>query len=177
MNRPKVSVFLGLSLDGYIAGEGGDLSWLSIVQTDPPEDTGFDALMRDVDVMVFGRNTYDTALAFEAWPYASKRVVVLTHRALRPRHGEEVHAGPLVDLLASLGQAGHRHVYLDGGGVTREGLAAGVVDELTLSWLPVILGKGIPLFASGLSMSRWHLAQSRAFASGLVQARYVPAPG
>ena len=82
MNRPRVSVFLGVSLDGYIAGESDDLSWLSIVQTDPPEDTGYEALMREVDVLVLGRNTYEKVLTFGDWPYHGKRVIALTHHAL-----------------------------------------------------------------------------------------------
>ena len=62
--RPRVSVFLGVSIDGYIAGEGGSLEWLSIVETDPPEDTGYAALMADVDALVIGRNTYDAVIGF-----------------------------------------------------------------------------------------------------------------
>lgn len=174
MNRPKVSVFLGISLDGYIAGKGGDLSWLSMVETDPPEDTGFHALMNDIDVMVLGRNTYDTALSFAGWPYSGKRVVILTHRSFRSRHGEEQFSGDPVSLLQSLKQDGSKHVYLDGGAVTRTALAAGIVDELTLSWVPIILGDGIALFEAGLPRSGWRLTQSRAFPSGLVQSRYVP---
>ena len=65
MARPKVSVFLGISLDGYIAGEGGDLSWLAVVATTPPEDTGYEALKSAGDVLVLGRNSYDTAVALD----------------------------------------------------------------------------------------------------------------
>ena len=174
MKRPRVSVFLGVSLDGYIAGESDDLSWLSIVQTDPPEDTGYEALMREVDVLVLGRNTYEKVLTFGDWPYHGKRVIVLTHHALYPRHGEEAHGGDLCALLAELGAAGHAHVYLDGGMAVRDGLAAGVVDTLTLSWVPVILGQGTALFGVGMPTSKWRLVSSRAFPSGLVQARYQP---
>lgn len=177
MLRPKVSVFLGISLDGYIAGIGGDLSWLSVVETDPPEDTGYEVLMRDIDVMLLGRNTYDKALSFEAWPYHGKRVIVLTQRGLERRHDEEAYDGDLPALLASLAEQQHRHVYLDGGAAVRQGLQADVVDELTLSWVPTILGQGIPLFVAGLPTRRWRLKAARSFGSGLVQATYVALRG
>ncbi|MDR2054469.1 MAG: hypothetical protein LBQ10_01155 [Desulfovibrio sp.] len=74
MHRPKVSVFLAVSLDGYIAGEKDELSWLETYSGDTPESTGYAALMDSVDTMVFGRNTYDVVLPFEPWPYAGKKI-------------------------------------------------------------------------------------------------------
>jgi dihydrofolate reductase len=175
MARPRVSVFLGLSLDGFIAGEGGDLSWLDPYDGDPPEETGYAELMREVDTLVIGRGTYDTVLGFQPWPYPGKRVVVLTHRPLSPRHGEEACDGPLPALLERLGAEDRRHVYLDGGGAVRQGLAAGVVDRLTLSWVPVVLGRGVPLFGPELPRLGWRPEGTRSFRSGLVQVRYAPA--
>lgn len=168
----KVSVFLGISLDGYIAGPDNDLSWLSAVETDPPEDTGYNALMADIDVLVMGRNTYDTVLTFDFWPYEGKQVVVLTGRPLTPQHGETVFNGALSDLLTELTNRGHKHVYLDGGHVVRQGLHQQLVDALTLNWVPVTIGKGVRLFDGDISMSRWKLASHRAFPSGLLQGRY-----
>lgn len=171
--RPKVSAFLGLSLDGYIAGQKGDLSWMSPFQTDSSEDTGYKALMDSVDVLIMGRNTYDVVRNFESWPYTGKRVIVLTHRPLLPLHGETTHEGPLSDLLAQLHAESYQHVYIDGGSIIREGLANGVIDTLTLSWLPVVLGNGIPLFQPGTPMSYWHPKKLRAFPSGLLQGQYT----
>lgn len=175
MHRPTVSVFLALSLDGFIAGENGDLSWLAEFSSDSPDDTGYTALMHDVDVLVMGRNTYDTVIGFEPWPYAGKRVVVMTHRPFSARHGEESFAGTLAALLAQLADEGHRHVYLDGGAVAREGIAAGLVDSITFSWVPVVLGGGVPLFGPGLPRTALRLDATKRLPSGLVQARYVPA--
>lgn len=173
--RPKVSVFMGLSLDGYIAGENGDLSWLTEIAPDPPEQTGYTAFFDDIDVLVLGRNTYDIVLPFETWPYVGKKVVVLTHRPLEPQHGETAYEGSLPDLLRRLRHEGFRHVYLDGGETVRQGLRLNVVDELTLSWLPVILGKGIPLFTEELPRLHWRLEETRTLPSGLLQGKYVRA--
>lgn len=172
-NRPQVSVFVGISLDGYLAGEGGDLSWLSAFQTHPPEDTGYDDLMARADVLVQGRNTYDTVRTFETWPYTGKRVIVLTRRPLLPQYGETIHEGPLPALLKTLQAEGCRHVYLDGGVVVREALNADVVDTLVLNWVPVVLGKGIPLFREGVRASHWVTHSMRHFSNGIIQGTFV----
>lgn len=176
---PKVIVFLGLSLDGYIAGPDNELDWLNmewsnICLTDPLENTGFHDLLNRIDCMIMGRNTYDTVLPFGDWPYKNKRVVVLTSREAISMHGETFYSGSLSDLLKQLEAEGVKNVYLDGGNAVRQGLEANIVDELTLSWIPIILGKGIPLFESTLSKSQWKLESSRSFPSGLLQATYVP---
>ncbi len=168
----RVSVFLGLSLDGFIASEGGGLDWLDLVRTDPPEDTGYLALMASTDVLVMGRSTYNAVIAFPEWPYAGKRLVVLTHRPLEAKHGEESFEGELTELFERLAQEGHQHVYLDGGDVVRQGLRANRVTDLTLSWLPIVLGSGIALFERGLPERRWRLVRSCGFPSGLMQATY-----
>ena len=93
--------------------------------------------------------------------------------ALSPLHGEEPFDGPLPPLLERLAGQGVRHVYLDGGAAVRQGLRAGVVDSLTLSWVPGVLGQGVPLFEAGLPRLGLRLEGSRILPSGLVQARYV----
>ena len=173
MPRPLTSVFLGLSLDGCIAGPDGDLSFLDTVATDPPEDTGFETLLRTADALVMGRNTYETAAGFDPWPYAGKRTLVLTHRPLAARAGVETRSGPLADILDALGAEGVAHVYLDGGEIVRQALAADLVDRLTLSWVPVVLGKGLRLFDGDSPTRRLKLEGVASFPSGLAQTRYV----
>ena len=169
MQKTFVSVFLGTSIDGCIAGEDGDLSWLADLVPDSPEATGYTALMAQVDTLLIGRTTYDAVLGFEPWPYAGKRVLVLSHRDFAPRHGEERREGSVAAVLAA---EGCRHVYLDGGAVIRAGLREGVIDSLTLSVLPVVLGRGVRLFEDGLPRSDWRLEGTRQLPSGVVQLRY-----
>ncbi len=173
MKKPFVSVFLGISIDGCIAGEDGDLSWLAELAPDSPEATGYTALMAQVDTLLIGRTTYDAVLGFEPWPYAGKRVVVLSHRDFVPRHGEERREGSVGAVLEALAREGCRHVYLDGGAVIRAGLREGVVDSLILSVLPVVLGKGVRLFEDGLPRSGWRLDDTRQLPSGVAQLRYL----
>ena len=162
----RCSVFIATSLDGFIAREDGSLDWLELAAGDP-DDHGYSELMASVDTLVVGRGTYDTALGFPEWPYGGKRVVVMTHRAVEPRHGTEAFAGTPRELLAKLADA--RHVYVDGGNVIRQFLDAGLIDDITLSLLPIVLGAGIPLF--GGREHRFKLEGHQAWPSGLVQLR------
>lgn len=172
-SRPHTAVFLGISLDGFIAGPNGDLSWLSECAGESPAETGYDELLSRVDTHLIGRQTYESVLAFAQWPYAGQRVKVLTHRPLEPRFSETACHGPIEQVLARLGAEGARGVYLDGGQVVRQALAAGLVDELTLSWVPVMLGGGVRLFDAAMPRSQWQLVGSRSFKSGMLQGRYA----
>ena len=171
MGRPRCSVFIAASLDGFIARRDGGIDWLSIVET-PGEDYGYARFFAAVDALVLGRGTYDTVRGFAAWPYGDKRCVVLAHDPPEAQHGETFHAGPPAPLLERLHADGVRRVYVDGGAVIRQFLGDGLIDDITLSIIPVILGDGIRLFDGGGPERRLRLQGSQAFASGLVQLTY-----
>ncbi len=168
MTRPTGLVFIAQSADGYIARRDGGIDWLSIVEK-KGEDYGFQRFFDTVDALVVGRATYEVALGFDAWPWAGKRVVVLTHRPRRPRHGEELLAARPPALMKRLAREGVKRVYVDGGSVVSQFLAAGCVDELTVSTLPIVLGAGIRLFQGAIPERRLQLVRSRPYPSGLVQ--------
>ncbi|HET6922693.1 MAG TPA: dihydrofolate reductase family protein [Anaeromyxobacteraceae bacterium] len=172
MSRPRCSVFVGVSLDGFIAGPDGALDWLA-----PFEGTehGYQAFFDAVDAVVIGRATYDVVLGFGTWPYAGKRVVVLTHRPPSARHGEAFLAGAPEAVVARLAADGVRRAYVDGGAVVSQFLAAGLVDDLTLTFVPVLLGDGIRLFRAPLPERSFRLAGAQTYPSGLVQVRYTAA--
>jgi dihydrofolate reductase len=160
------SVFIATSLDGYIARADHGLDWLKIVER-PGEDYGFAAFFATVDTLVMGRGTYDVVTAFPEWPYGAKRIVVLTHRPAQPREGVEFFGGNIADLRLS------GRTYVDGGNVIQQFLTAGLVDDMTISIIPIILGGGIRLFAGGEGEHRMHLEGHQAWDSGLVQLRYT----
>ena len=166
---PRFSVFIATSLDGYIARRNGAIDWLSIVHP-VDEAHGYGAFMATVDAIVVGRGTYDTVLGFEEWPYGGKRVAVMTHRPARPRHGEEFFSGSAAELAARLQDA--RRVYVDGGKVVSQFLAAGLIDDMTISVIPIILGEGLRLFPGGEGEHRLELEGQRSWPSGMVQMRY-----
>lgn len=171
MERPHFAVFLATSLDGFIARPDGGLDWLQSVHLEG-EDYGFGAFMTGVDTLVVGRATYDVVLGFEPWPYVGKRVVVLTHRPPAPRHDEVFMAGDPTAIAAALAASGARRVYLDGGATVRAFLAADLVDSLTLSILPVVLGAGIRLFGGDGPERRLALEGVESWSTGMVQLRY-----
>lgn len=168
----QVSVFLALSLDGFLARADGGVDWLEPFQQAGGEDYGFAEFFGSVDALVLGRHTYDTARGFGEWPYTGKRVIVLTHHPVTPVVDETTFAGDLADLLSRLDVQSVRRVYLDGGLVVREALARGLVDDLTLSLIPVTLGAGRPLFGPEIRNEAWELTRCRQFPSGIVQVTY-----
>lgn len=170
--QPCVSVYIAVSLDNFIARDDGALDWLADVQDAGGGDYGYAAFMDTIDAVVLGRETYDAVRTFDTWPFTDKRVIVLTNRALAPAFGEEVYAGALMPLMHRLGDAGISRVYLDGGATIRQGLDEGLVDDITLSIVPVILGTGRPLFARGVPGSGWRLLRAESHPTGLVQLQY-----
>jgi dihydrofolate reductase len=176
MSRPHTAAFLGTSLDGFIAGPEDELDWLER-GGGPPEDNGFAGFFSTVDALLIGRRTWEVVSRFATWPYEGKRVFVLTRRPAEGRHGERFLEGPVARVLEELAADGVRRVYVDGGRVVSQVLAAGLLDELTVSILPVVIGRGIRLFEDA-GPERWfHLASSRVFGSGMVQLRYVARRG
>jgi dihydrofolate reductase len=171
MQRPRCSVFIATSLDGYIARSDGTFDFLSIVER-PDEDYGFAEFFASVDALVIGRNTYETALAFPEWPYAGKRCIVLTHRETPSVHGEQFFAGEPAALVDTLGLSGAQRLYVDGGAVIRQFLADGLIDDLTLSIVPMLLGQGVPLFGPEVPEQLLVLKTSKSYESGLVQLCY-----
>lgn len=180
MNAPKPPflVFIAASLDGFIARPDGSLDWLEhLPPTEPPEDHGYGDFVARIDTLVMGRGTFEKVMTFEAWPYAGLRVVVLS-RSLGAipaafAHKAELHSGSLEELLPRL--AGARGVYVDGGQVIQSFLRAGLIDEMTITQVPVLLGAGRPLFGAWGGAQGdvwWTLHASRSFGSGLVQSTY-----
>jgi dihydrofolate reductase len=172
----QCSVFIAVSLDGFVARLDGSVDWLSLVES-PGEDYGYQRFFDSIDTLVVGRSTYQLALGFEPWPYQGKRCIVLAHTETTSRHGEEFFAGEVSALATRLAAEGAKRVYVDGGAVIQQFLDAGLIHDLTLSVIPVLLGAGIPLFgAKNPRDQKLELLASRSFPSGLVQTHYRVLP-
>jgi dihydrofolate reductase len=167
--RPRFSVFIAISLDGYIARADGSIDWLSIVHP-VDEAHGYNAFMASVDTVVIGRGTYETVLGYGTWPYIGKRVIVMTHRPVEARNGEEPFSGTPLEVVSRLAEA--KRVYVDGGKVVSEFFGADLIDDVTISVIPIVLGNGIRLFSGGEGEHRLELEGSRSWPSGMVQMRY-----
>ncbi|UHQ19541.1 dihydrofolate reductase family protein [Lysobacter sp. KIS68-7] len=169
----KASVFVGTSLDGFIARPGGALDFL------PPgggEPHGYDEFMATVDALVIGRNTFETVLAFDVWPYGKKPVFVLSTRTLPPvPPGAVVEhmSGAPAEIASVLAARGIRHIYVDGGITIQRFLQAGLIQRLVVTRVPVLIGAGIPLFGPLQKDIRLVHVRTQAYRSGLVQSEYT----
>ncbi len=172
----RVSVYIGASLDGFIARPDGDIAWLN--EAEPPEggdDLGYGELYNAVDALVLGRGTFEKVMEFD-WPYGSKPLIVLS-KSLKEvpeklRNSVRIDRSEPQELLDKLAQAGVKHIYLDGGKVIQSFLREGLVDDMTLTTIPVLIGDGIPLFGSLEEDIKLDLLESRSWANGFVQSKY-----
>jgi dihydrofolate reductase len=171
----RASVFVGTSLDGFIARANGAFDFL------PPgggEPHGYDEFIATVDALVIGRKTFETVLGFDGWAYGKKPVFVLSNRAIAaPPAGAVVErmSGAPTEIVSRLEARGIKHIYVDGGITIQQFLQAGLIQRLIITRVPVLIGTGIPLFGPlGRDISLKHVA-TRQYASGLVQSEYVVA--
>jgi dihydrofolate reductase len=168
-----VSVFVGTSLDGFIARPNGALDFLPAGGGEPH---GYNEFIATVDALVIGRNTFETVLAFPEWPYGDKRVVVLSSRpldfsAVRGGRVEQM-AGDPAEIVATLAATGAHHLYVDGGITIQRFLRAGLVQRLVVTRVPVLIGEGIPLFGALPRDLRLRHVATQQYASGLVKSEY-----
>jgi dihydrofolate reductase len=168
-----VSVFIGTSVDGFIARPNGEFDFLP---ADGGEPHGYAEFMTSVDALVIGRKTFETVLSLAAWPYGDKRVVVLSSRPLdlsAVRGGVvEQMAGPPAEIVAKLAASGAHHLYVDGGITIQGFLRAGLVQRLIITRVPVLIGDGIPLFGSLPHDVRLRHVVTQHYPSGLVKSEY-----
>ena len=169
-----ISVFIGASVDGFIARSNGDLDFLPEGGGEPH---GYVEFMAGIDALVIGRKTFETVLAFPVWPYGDKRVVVLSNTPLdfaRVRGGNvEQMSGSPAEIVSKLAADGAHNLYIDGGITIQRFLRAGLIQRLIITRVPVLIGDGIPLFGSLPRDIRLQHVATRHYSSGLVQTEYV----
>lgn len=178
-SRPQVEVFIAASIDGFIARPDGSLDWLMRAQASAPagEDFGYADFMASIDALVMGRKTFETVLGFDPWPYGERPVWVMSRRqasqipeSLTPwvRHG----GSGARTLLRKLAQQGIRRVYLDGGELIQHFLLEDLIDRITLTTVPLLLGQGRRLWGPLPADRNWTLEAARHWECGFVQCRF-----
>lgn len=173
----KISAYIGTSLDGFIARENGDLDWLpgSDGETNG-EDYGFNNFIESVDILIMGRKTYDKVMTFGYWPYGEKRVIVLSSK---PVEIPEQLIGTVdsrscspTELVEELYESGAKHLYVDGGKTIQSFINAGLIQEITITSVPVLIGSGITLFGRLDQDIKLHHIETCSFDNGFVQSKY-----
>lgn len=178
----RVTIHMAASLDGYIARKDGSVDWLETSDVFADGDTmdpGFvEAFLETIDCYVMGSRTYETALRFEAqglgWSYGGKPTFVLTSRKLpRTRDNVEFFSGDLTQFMNERLRPAFRSIWVVGGGaVSAECLRLGLADEVSYSILPILIGDGIAFFEKIDRDIPLHLAEVKAYKSGMVELRY-----
>src|SRR6202158_2950350 len=165
-----VSVFVGTSLDGFIARSNGSFDFLPAGGGEPH---GYDEFIATVDALVIGRNTFETVLSLPTWPYGQKRVVALSSRPLDfSAVGEgivEQMEGSPAEIVAKPAAGGTHHLYVDGGITIQRFLRAGLVQRLPINRVPVLIGDGIPLFGTLPHDLQFRHIATQQYPSGLVK--------
>ena len=174
------SVFLGMSVDGFIARLDGDIGWLTggAEPDGPPDDGeggdfGFAEFVSGIDALLMGRATYDVIAPFAEWPYQGKPVHVLsTTLEEGDARVAAVHRS-FDEAVAALDEAGYRRVYVDGGRTVHTALRAGLIADLTLARVPVLIGTGHTPFGELAADIPLEHARTREFPGGMVQSTYT----
>ena len=169
----KASVFVGTSVDGFIARHNGDFDFLPEGGGEPH---GYAEFIATVDVIVIGRNSFDKVLTLDTWPYQDMRVVVLSNRAIdtSAMRGARIErmSGPPPEIVDRLAATGAQHAYIDGGITVQQFLRAGLIQRLTITQVPVLVGQGIRLFGPLTQDLKLRHLSTQAYASGLVKTEY-----
>jgi dihydrofolate reductase len=170
------------SLDGFIARKDGKVDWLQTSDEfigGDSMDPGFvEAFLKTIDCYVMGSRTYETALSFEAnglgWVYGDKPTFVLTSRELpRKRNTVEFYSGDLAQFVNGRLRSAFRSIWFVGGSVvSADCVRLGLADEIRYSILPILIGGGISFFAKLDGDVALHLAEVKAYRSGMVELRY-----
>jgi dihydrofolate reductase len=167
------SVFIGTSVDGFIARPNDDLDFLP---PDGGEPHGYDEFIASIDAIVIGRKTFEKVLTMGPWPYGDKRVVVLSSRPLDLSKAVggtvEQMAGTPAEIVSQLAASGAHHLYIDGGITIQRFLRAGLIQRLIITRVPVLIGEGVPLFGALPHDIRLRHVATRHYPSGLVQSEY-----
>jgi dihydrofolate reductase len=144
----KSKVYIGTSLDGFIARKNGDFSWLSQFANDEAIKA-YEEFINTVDAIVIGKGTFEKVLTFPSWPYTKKVFVLSTSLKEVPGSVKEkviILSMQPKDLLSYLSGLGILNIYIDGGSVIQNFLKEDLVDELIIAKAPILIGSGIPLF-------------------------------
>ena len=182
----KCSVYIATSADGFIAKEDGSVDWLH-TSGNPEADMGDDAdmgmnnYMASVDCMIMGRKCMDTISSFnltpEQWPYGDIKIIVLSNTVkVAPENLKgkvEMYSGDLNSLISKLENEGFKHAYIDGGTTIQQFINLKLINEMTITRAPILLGEGKPLFGKTFKDLKLEQAHATAYPNDFIQVKYT----
>ena len=179
----KCSVYIATSADGFIATPDGSVDWLmAVANTQEPVEmaVSFESYLKTVDCLIMGRKCMEQIASFnlsaEQWPYGDLRIIVLSKSISEVPDSlpgkVEMYAGEIPDLIAKLEAEGYQHAYVDGGSVITSFLNLQLINEMTVSQAPIILGDGLRLFGKVDKAIKLQDVKSEAYENGFIQSHY-----
>lgn len=173
MSNSRNILYIAMSLDGYIATEENDLSFLE-PYSDGSEDYGYYDFMENVKTIIMGRKTYDIILGFDIeFPHRKEKCYVLSNSKTGKDENVEFYNGSLPDLISSIKKEEAGDIFLDGGAeVVKEFAKQSLIDLYIITIIPVFLGSGIRLFKDGRPEQDLELIKSESYKNGVVQVWY-----
>lgn len=176
LNKTSNNVFIGASLDGYIADKAGGLAWLDMIPNPDNNDLGYIAFTEQIDALLMGRTTFETVINFDIdWPY-SKPVFVLSNTLNKvPSDLEDkvfLIKGTLTEVLEAIHQRGFTRLYIDGGVTIQNFLKEDLIDNIIITTIPILLGGGSPLFSALPKELEFEYVKTEVYLEELVQTHY-----
>lgn len=172
----KNSVFIATSIDGYIADKNGGIDWLHSIPNPNNDDMGYVEFTSNIDALVMGRTTFQTVCSFDVdWPY-DKPVFVLSNtlneipESLREK--AFLIKGTLSKIIEQINSKGYNSLYIDGGTTIRNFLKADLIDEMTITIIPIVLGGGSPLFLKLHKELKFELVKTKTYLNQITQSHY-----
>ena len=169
-------VYIAASLDGFIARNDGNVDWLNEIPNPEGSDYGFGEFIRRIDAVVMGRKTFEIVLSFGGWPYTKPVFVLSTALTSLPKRTAgkaEIIKGKPGAVVRELNSRGYKNLYIDGGKTIQAFLKEDLIDEIILTRIPVLLGKGIPLFGELKDEQKYEHKETVVFNNALVKSSYI----
>ena len=176
MNKP-LTLYISMSIDGYLATEEDDLSFLTAVEQEG-EDYGYFEFLERVDKYIVGKNTYEVVVKLCDGKFPASDTLdcyVVTSKELQDdQNGVHFYNGDLKSLVAKLKSEAKKGIYCDGGALlVKSLLEQNLIDEIIISIIPVFLGGGKRLFREGIPEQEWEALPAKTYETGLVQLHYI----
>lgn len=171
----KIKLYIAASIDGYIAGNDGDLDWLTEYPINSETNYGYDDFYKSVDTVIMGGRTYRDILNMDVvWPYKDKITYVITHNPIESKGNIRFISDNIIETILQLQKDEGKDIWLVGGGkLITILLNQEMIDEMIITTIPVIIGSGVSLFPPTPKESQWELANSESYKNGVIQTTYI----
>jgi dihydrofolate reductase len=170
-------VYIGTSLDGYIADKNGGLDYLDLIPNPEGNDMGYFNFIGRMDALLMGRNTFEKVLSFGVeWPYEQPVFVLTSTLETIPKELDGkvfLISGSLKEVMAAIASKGHKHLYVDGGKLIQSCLQEDLIDEMIITRIPVLLGGGVPLFGKHEQQLLFKHQSTKVYLDEIVQSHYI----